>query len=267
MKKMIAILTALLLALTVGCTAAVAEDDSVPPSTPEMKAYESFWLSPDGAARVWIGRQDEGFQIDAVLMTGNDTFTSWNYLSNFDKTTNSLQDAAGVKGNYKIVGGKDELIEGTSEDDVKATFTIDENGLLLWKEAKEGGLDVSLQRIGNFAGQYVYERALLTFVWNVHENDYSILLSWGQSAFQTWEYQLKGAYDPKTETVTFKGLKELLTYKDNGEIDTTAKVEESAVEGSCWFNDNGGLVWKCSDNDGKEIVFENELLALWEMEF
>ena len=242
MKKMIAILTALLLALTVGCTAAVAEDDSVPPSTPEMKAYESFWLSPDGAARVWIGRQDDGFQIDAVLMTGNDTFTSWNYLSNFDKTT-------------------------TSEDDVKATFTIDENGLLLWKEAKEGGLDVSLQRIGNFAGQYVYERALLTFVWNVHENDYSILLSWGQSAFQTWEYQLKGAYDPKTETVTFKGLKELLTYKDNGEIDTTAKVEESAVEGSCWFNDNGGLVWKCSDNDGEEIVFENELLALWEMEF
>ena len=73
MKKVIAILTALVLALGLGCTFAMAEDDSVPPSTPEMKAYESAWISEDGQTLVWIGRQDEGFQIEAVQMTGENT--------------------------------------------------------------------------------------------------------------------------------------------------------------------------------------------------
>ena len=61
MKKVTAILTALVLALGLGSTFAMAEED-YKPSTPEMKVYESIWVSNDGNARVWIGRQDDGFQ-------------------------------------------------------------------------------------------------------------------------------------------------------------------------------------------------------------
>ena len=268
MKKVTALLLALMLALTAGCTAALAEEDnSVPPSTPEMKKYESIWVSADGNTRVWIGRQDEGFQIEAMQWTGNDTFTGWGYLANFNKETNSLTDVLGMKEEHKIIDDRDEVVEGSSVEGIRASFTFDEgSGALIWKEEQEGGVDVSLLRIGNFAGCYVYERAMLDFVWNVHENDYSILLSWGESAFQTWEYQLKGTYHPETETVEFKGLKQLLTYNEGGEIDTSAKVEESEVEGTCYFNENGGLVWKASDVAGEDVVFEKEDLALWELE-
>ena len=208
MKKVTAILTALVLALGLGSTFAMAEED-YKPSTPEMKVYESIWVSTDGKA---------------------------------------------------------ELIEGTNEDDAGASFTVDENGVLIWKEAKEGGFDIGLLRIGNFAGRYVYDRATLDFVWDVHDNEYNILLTWGESADQTWEYILKGTYIPETETVKFQGLKQLLTYKEDGEIDTTAEIEQGEVKGIRFFNENGGLVWQASDLDEGEIVFENELLPIWELE-
>ena len=265
MKKVTAILTALVLALGLGSTFAMAEED-YKPSTPEMKVYESIWVSNDGNARVWIGRQDDGFQIEAMQRNGDGTVTAWEYLSNFDEESNSLKDARGIKGDYKIADGKAELIEGTNEDDAGASFTVDENGVLIWKEAKEGGFDIGLLRIGNFAGRYVHDRAALDFVWDVHDNEYNILLTWGESADQTWEYILKGTYIPETETVKFQGLKQLLTYKEDGEIDTTAEIEQGEVKGSCFFNENGGLVWQASDLDEGEIVFENELLPIWELE-
>jgi hypothetical protein len=63
--------------------------------------------------------------------------------------------------------------------------------------------------------------------------------------------------------VNFKGLKQLLTFKEDGEIDTSAKTEEGELEGSFSFNKDGGLVWKSSDGSGEGIVFENDLIPLW----
>ena len=265
MKKMTAVLTALVLALCVGCTFAAAEDDSVPPSTPEMKAYESTWVSEDGETLVQISRQDDGFQIEAVKKTGDDTFTSWGYLSNFDAETKSIRDAAGIRNECKVKDGKDEVIEGTSVDDIKASFSIGEDGRLTWKD-EQAGTETVLQKIGNFIGRYEYDRATIDFVWNVHENHYNILVSWSESAWQLWDYQLVGEYDPATETVKFQGLKQVLTYKDDGEIDTTADTEEAELEGTFTFNENGGLVWQSSDGSGDGIVFENAWLPLWASE-
>jgi len=266
MKKAMAILTALVLALGLGCTFAMAEEDSVPPSTPEMKAYESAWISEDGRTMVWIGRQDEGFQIEAVQMTGEDTFTSWEYLSMFDEETKSIKDARGIKGDYKIKEGKDEFIEGSSADDVEASFILGEDGKLTWND-KQAGKETVLEKIGNFVGSYTYERGVLSFVWDTHENHYDILVTWleeeNENATKVWDYELSGEYDAKTETVNFKGLKQLLTYKADGEIDTGAKVGEKELEGSFTFNKDGCLVWKSSDGAGDGIVFENDLIPLW----
>lgn len=266
MKKVIAILTALVLALGLGCTFAMAEEDSVPPSTPEMKAYESAWISEDGQTIIWIGRQDNGFQIQAVQKTGEDTFTSWEYLSNFDEETKSIKDAQGIKGDYKIKDGKDEFIEGSSVDDVEASFILGEDGKLTWND-KQAGKETVLEKIGNFVGSYTYERGVLSFVWDTHENHYDILVTWleeeNENTTKVWDYELVGEYDAKTETVNFKGLKQLLTYKADGEIDTGAKVEEKELEGSFTFNKDGGMVWKSSDGSGDGIVFENDLIPLW----
>ena len=267
MKKVMAILTAMVLALGAGCTFAMAEEDiSVPPSTPEMKAYESAWISEDGKTMVWIGRQDEGFQIETVQATGEDTFTSWEYLSNFDGETKSIKDAKGIKGDYKITEGKDELIEGSSVDDVEASFTLGEDGRLTWND-KQAGKETVLEKIGNFVGSYTYERGVLSFIWDTHENHYDIVATWleeeTEKATKVWDYTLVGEYDPKTETVNFKGLKQLLTYKDDGEIDTSAKVEEGELEGTFSFNENGSLVWKSSDGSEDGIVLENDLAPLW----
>ena len=260
MKKIFAVLMALVLGL--GCAFAAAEDDSVPPSTPEMKAYESTWVSEDGETLVWIARQDNGFQIEAVHRTGDDTFTAWAYLSNFDEETKSIQDALGIRGDYQVTDGQDSLIEGTSVDEIKASFTLGEDGRLTWKD-EETGTETSLQKIGYYLGRYAYDRAMIDFVWNCHENHYNILVSWGQSAWQTWDYQLNGEYDPETDTVPFQGLKQLLTYKDDGEIDLNAEVEEGSLEGTFSFNEEGKLIWQSSDGSGDGIAFENEWLPLW----
>ena len=262
MKKIMAILTALVLALTVGCTFAAAEDDSVPPSTPEMKAYEATWISEDGEALVSISRQDNGFQIDVVRQTGEDTFTSWNYLSNFNEETKSISDALGTKCDCRVKDGKDEVIEGTSADDIKASFTIGEDGRLTWKDESAGTETVCL-KIGAFLGTYDYDRCTINFAWDIHENHYDILVRWPQSAWQVWEYQLVGTYDPKAETITCQGLKQLLTYRDDGEIDTTVGNEEAKVEGTFSFSEDGRLVWTSSDGAGDGIVFENAWIPLW----
>ena len=265
MKKVLAILTALFLA--VGCTAALAEEDdfSVPPSTPEMKAYESNWISEDGKTLVWIGRQDDGFQVQAVRRTGEDTFTSWEYLSLFDTETRSLKNAEGNKCDCRYTDGRDEMIDGTSVDGIKASFTLDETGMLIWKD-EQAGTETKLQKIGNFTGRYIYDRAIIDFVWDVHDNHYDILVTWGQSGNQVWDYQLVGVYDPKTETVKFQGLKQLLTYTENGEIDSTAEIQQGELEGTFTLNESGGLVWQSTDGSGDGIVFEPEWLPLWASE-
>ncbi len=266
MKKVLAILTALVLTLSVGCTFAIAEDDnSVPPSTPEMKAYESAWISEDGQTLVWIARQDEGFQIEAVQAIDEDTFTSWEYLSNFDEETKSIKAADGIKGDYKIKDGTDEFIEGTSVDNLKADFTLGEDGMLIWKD-DQLNKETKLQKIGNFFGTYAFTEGIVTFIWDTHENHYDIVVTWAEDekATKIWDYQLVGEYDPKTETVNFKGLKQLLTYKEDGEIDTSVKVEEAELEGSFYFDEDGKLVWKSSDGSGDAIMLENNnLLPLW----
>ena len=261
MKKIFAMLAALVLALTVGCSFAVAEED-MKPSTPEMKAYESTWVSEDGETLVQISRQDDGFQITAVRKTGDDTFTSWEYLSNFDAETKSIKDAFGIKCDCKVTDGVDNVIDGSSVDELHASFTIGDDARLIWKD-EEAGTETVLAKIGNFIGQFVYDRLSVDFVWNAHENHYNILATWADNAWQTWDYQLNGNYDPETETVSFQGLTQLLTYKDDGEIDTEAKVEERELEGTFSFDENGGLIWKSSDASEDGIVLENCWIPLW----
>jgi len=260
MKKIFAILMALVLAI--GCTAALAEEDSVPPSTPEMKAYESYWVGEDGNTLAWIGRQDDGFQIQAVQKTGEDTFTSWEYVAGFDAETKSIRNADGTKCDCKVTNAQEEVIDGTNVDGIKASFTIGEDGILVWKD-EQAGREMKLQKIGNFIGIYIGEGTVIYFVWNVHENHYNVLPSVNQSENETWEYQLNGTYDPATETVQFKGLKQLLTYKEDGEIDTAAEVKEGELEGTFSFNENGGLVWQSSDKSGDGITFEKMDIPLW----
>ena len=265
MKKGLAIIVALLTLMT-GCTAVLAEDDSVPASTPEMKAYESSWISDDGQTRIRIGRQDKGFQIEVVKFTGEDSFDSWEYLAGFDEETKSIRDALGMKEACVIKEGEAEVRERLF-DGIRADFSLDGDGRLIWKDAQEdAGAGTAFTNIGNFIGSYVCERAVIDFVWNVHENDYSILVSWGQSAWETWDYQLKGAYDPDTETVTAKGLKQLLTYKDDGEIDLEADAQEADVDGVFTFDGNGGLIWKSTTGEADGMVFENDMLPPWAWE-
>ena len=126
---------------------------------------------------------------------------------------------------------------------------------------------VSHGKTGEFAGRYLCDRAAIDIAWNAHENDYAIVVSWGQNAWQTWDYQLKGTYDPETETVAFKGLKQLLTYDDNGELDAAADTEEAELEGTFTFNDAGGLVWQSTDGSGDGIVFESDSIPLWDILF
>lgn len=261
MKKIFALLTALVLALAVGCAFAEETDDSVPPSTPEMKAFEGTWISAETKTLLWIGRQDDGFQMQAVRQTGEDTFTSWEYIAGFDAETKSIKNADGTKCDCKVTDGVDNVIDGTSAEGLKAGFTIQDEKLT-WKD-ETAGTETVFTKIGGFLGQYCYDRAMVSIGWDAREDRYLITVTWAQSAWEVWEYQLEGTYDPKTETVAFQGTKHLDTYKDDGELDTTADTQEEKVEGTFSLNENSELVWKSSDGAGDGIVFENTWIPLW----
>ena len=261
MKKIFAILTALALVLAAGCVFAEADNDSVPPSTPEMKAFEGTWVAEGSETVICISRQDDGFQMQAVRKTGEDTFISWDYVAGFDAETKSIKDAHGSRCECRVKDGVDSMIEGTSVDGIHDSFIIRDDKLV-WKDGKEG-TETVFTKIGGFVGQYCCDRAMINFNWNARENHYSILVTGPESSWEIWEYQLNGTYDPKTETVAFQGLKKLETYKEDGEIDTTVDTQEEKLEGTFSFNEKGELVWKSSDGSGDGIVFENIRTPLW----
>lgn len=264
MKKIMAMLLALALGLS--CAFAMAEDaeeKTYAQEHPGVMRYDGYWVSEDALTLIEIGVRLDGVEMVIYRTPGQKEFTSWEYLLTYDDATGTLHSDNGMK-STNTVQEDGEL--GSSSvyayDDGQADFSISEEGRLIWKDLKEdAGAGQTFIPIGSFLGDYVCDRASVSFRWN--EGHYAVEINWADSAMvnNTWQYV--GEYDPETRTVTAKGFYQKLTYREDGTVDLDADPEEREISAVFSFDPNFNLIWTSPDGEGDGMVFENLFTAAY----
>lgn len=260
MKKTIAVLMMTVLGLTAVC-AGFAETAG----HPGEDAYCGVWVSEDLSTVIELGVEEDGTVV--YRTPGQEHYTSWEYLPVYDKETGTLKAEHGMKSENTLSEDRTEIADSKYVyDDGKASFAIDENNTLVWVDEKEdAGKDLTFVPIGNFEGDFQCDRASISFRWN--GEDYSVDVSWADSAFVQNYWQYVGSYDYQTQTVNAQGFYQKVTYKEDGSVDTEADNEEKQVEAKFYFDKDYNLIWESSDGQGKDLKFENLYTPIFELEF
>ncbi|MBQ8073562.1 MAG: hypothetical protein IJ231_07340 [Clostridia bacterium] len=266
MRKIMATLLALTMALVLNCALAMAEDaeeKTYAEEHPGVVKYDGYWVSEDGGTLIEIGVRLDGVEMVIYRTPGQKEFTSWEYLLTYDDATGALHSDNGMKSTNTVQedGGL-----GSSSvyeyEGGQADFSINEEGRLVWKDLKEdAGAGQTFIPIGGFLGDYVCDRASISFRWN--EGHYAVDINWADSAMVNNIWQYVGEYDPAARTVTAKGLYQKLTYKEDGTVDTDADFEEREVSAVFSFDEDFNLIWTSPDGEGDGMVFENLFTAAY----
>ena len=159
MKKMISILLAALLLVTLVNVAALAEDAQ--PQPEGGKKYEGDWALAGG--KIEIVYEEQGYRVMAELLNNADwSGEIWEYSCYYHEDTDDLVSVSSVRRTYTINpdtmeqtdGDMDEY--GIDEDGSESVFAIGENGALTWKNgrAPETSKDLEFRYIGSFEGTW-----------------------------------------------------------------------------------------------------------------
>ena len=137
MKKLIAMMMALMMML--GCCAALAEegDSESFPMPEEAAVFEGIWACDRANAEViW---EEAGFRVAISWSSSASETTVWDYSCYFNAEDRSLVSVpeSGTKIDY--VYREDGEVESSTPvyEDGEATFTLDEENHLIWKDVKE----------------------------------------------------------------------------------------------------------------------------------
>ena len=268
MKKLLAVLLTLALAI---CAAADAEENEWTDFAdlhPEARAFDSIWVSDDGRVRIDAFCRDDGFEMIIEEMTGADSFNAWEYLMTYDDENHRLVcDCAGLKSVNRIADG--EVAESHVEyEDGSAAFRLDAEGNLCWEDEKEATFrTAAFRRIGRFPDSYVCERAGLRIRYTGEDLFYSAVLDWADSAFQNWCWFLNGRYDPVTDTLPVEGIKLFYTYLDDASLDPNADMHETAVKAVFTVSEDRSLVCASDDKTIDGLVFERMWTDMWQWDY
>lgn len=267
MKKLISLLLALTLVLSLSAAPAEEESEWVDFADryPEAKAFDSFWVSGDGQVRINAFCRLDGFEMIIEWMTGDDTFTYWEYLMTYDQENHKLVcDGIGLMAENKIKDG--EVTESkTIYQDGTASFWLNDQGELCWDDEKEDTFSATtFHKIGNFPDTYTCDRATLELKYAGEDLIYDVNLDWADSAFQSWHWALGGNYDPETDTLPVEGYKLLYTYKEDGELDLDADQHETEVKATFTLNENRNVVISSDDETINGLVFERNWINMWQ---
>ena len=274
MKRLLAVLSALLLALT-ACAGALAGE--VPEKTgaehcPEADAFCSFWVSGDGLVRIRIIKNDGVFEVLAVEMTGENTFNLWKYLPVYDEETKCLvADGNGMMSENEFNGSGDITAAGTLYEDGSASFRIDGADELYWSDEADPTFEATVfHRIGLFPGRYLSGRAQLEIRWAGEDLIYDVNMDWPENVSQSWSWALSGNYDPGTDTLPVEGYRLLYTYQDNGELDLDADLQEAEAHAVFAFDSAHALTCASPDDEslnGLRFEADPDSSPMWMWQF
>ena len=209
MKKMISILLAALLLVTLVNVAALAEDTQ--PQPEGGKKYEGDWALAGG--KIEIVYEEQGYRVMAELLNNADwSGEIWEYSCYYHEDTDDLVSVSSVRRTYTINpdtmeqtdGDMDEY--GIDEDGSESVFAIGENGALTWKNgrAPETSKDLEFRYIGSFEGTWRSaegeEPVWVEFNWkglNEETYCYEVYLHRGDDTTYT-EFIMNGLYNEET---------------------------------------------------------------------
>ena len=144
MKKLFAFVLAL--AMLFAC-AAFAEEEGHAPMPDGARAYEGNWAC--GRASMEMYREEEGFRVLISWGSSAAEHSEWEYSCFYDAVDNALVSMPfGTR--TDITFGEDGEIAAANViyEDGEAAFTLDEDGHLIWQDAKENaGQDMHFERM------------------------------------------------------------------------------------------------------------------------
>ena len=208
MKKLFALILAICLSLT--ALAALAEEDDFgyyPDEHPESLVFMSTWVAEDGDWRVEMYGEDGGIKPYIVHRLGDNKEDIWEYAAAMDaeKADQLTSVPFGLHYKQDTVSGEWDV---TYYEDGEATFTVNENGMLVWNDLKEdAGKGLEFEKIGDFYGTRWVKDDIDVLFYDWYEGEYDIrCYKYGENDEILADAIFKGAYDPATDTVTADGF-------------------------------------------------------------
>ena len=241
MKKLFALL--LVLCLSIGVAAALAEEDDMPlylDEHPEAAAYVSAWVAEDGDWRIEVFDEDGGLKLMAVHKLGDNKEDVWEYSAAMSPENKLTAVPLGLHYQQDTVTGDWDV---TYYEDGDAEFELTEDGKLIWKDLKEdAGKDLAFEKIGSFYGGRWLKDNIEVYFYDWYEGRYDVRFYLrGENNEILKDAIAKGDYDAAANTVTVIGEFE-------GEEPFTAVFS---------YNENNSIVWT---ENGESVVPELSLL-------
>lgn len=212
-----------------------------PDEHPESKPYISTWVAMDGEWRIEMYGEDGGIKPAVIHRLGDNKEDIWEYATALGENGELASVPLGLHYKQDTVTGNWDVIY---YEDGEATFTINENGRLIWNDLKEdAGKGLEFEKIGNFYGSRWMKDDIEVIFYDWYEGQYDIrLYQRGSNNEILKDAILKGDYDAAADTVTAEGEFE-------GEDPLTVTFS---------YNDQNDVVWT---ENGKSTVMEYSYLV------
>ena len=170
MKHMMKLILALILATACVCAALAEEEPDYRDMYPESLAYESDWGCGGTMLQIWC--EDGGFRVMVTQRAGDmlDERLVWEYSPFYDAESQTLISLFAVKTREYCGDGGELIGSETLYEDGSATFSLLENGNLVWNdEVEDAGKGMEFMKLGRFQGNYVCGRCQIEILWEADD--------------------------------------------------------------------------------------------------
>ena len=263
MKKMLCILTALLMAGLM-CVSAAAESFPQPEGG---KKFETNWAIYNMTVNIFY--EEEGYRVyiqssDPVDHKG----TEWEYACFYNEEKDALLSFTSSKNSYTLDPATGDIERGDYEyqdidDENQITvFAINGEGKLTWQDGRgQDGADLEFTDIGAFEGCWRSEdgKTFAAIIWSDSElgDEYGYdvyLYDEGETSYA--EYSAHGLYDPQTGKLTAAGSVTISRLNADGGYDTETIAADPAEPLELVFSDLGNGKILLEKDNGIELIYD-----------
>ena len=204
MKKRMCLILALMMALSLACAAALADEEPQPEGG---RKFEGCWAKMCGL--IEIVYEEEGYRVLVDLFDQEDnTGVQWEYSCFYNGEKDALESFSSCKTGYALdpetleaARGECEY-EGIDDEGAATLFFLTDEGALVWKDGHENiGQDLEFRNIGAFDGVWrnedeeVYAEIRWEGLYDENLYCYSVFVARGSDDHYA-DFHLVGAYNP-----------------------------------------------------------------------
>ena len=254
MKKLTGIILAIVLALSLACTAAVADEYPEPEGG---KKFNSDWAVQNATAQIYY--EEEGYRVTLESMVVPEgTGTLWQYSCYYMEESDTLMSISSSKVTFTFDPAfpdertyAQEEYEGLDDEGRETVFSINEEGRLIWQDGHENqGADLEFINIGRFYGSWKNseEKVYADFAWDGQDDHfcYNVFIQRGESDDDTYVvFHMTGVYNAETRKLECTGTAVTCTKNADGEYESSEDGE--TYEAFFSLTENGGILFETAN--------------------